>query len=214
VAVLSDSKSSLQALARGGTRNRGALQKEILYISHQLSRKGCDLKVMWVPSHTGIRGNELADREAKAALTNGTPVSLGLSLTEVKSKVHAAALAARADSMRKRCDEKGWFYLPPGKISPAPFPRRHLRVLRRCRTWSANFLLHPARCNCGQELSLHHVVGGCGELSPQTSGRLQALRQKHGLRTHEFLVPHPALGVEPMRALLDVLVLSGLWRHF
>ena len=82
VAILSDSKSALQALAAGGTRNRGDLQAEILFLAHQLILKGSDVFLMWLPSHTGIKGNEFADKEAKEAAKDGTAVDLKLSLTE------------------------------------------------------------------------------------------------------------------------------------
>ena len=88
VAILSDSKSALQALAAGGTRNRGDLQAEILFLAHQLILKGSDVFLMWLPSHTGIRGNEFADKEAKEAANDGTAVDLKLSLTEMKSATH------------------------------------------------------------------------------------------------------------------------------
>ena len=80
VAILSDSKSALQALAAGGTRNRGDLQAEILFLAHQLILKGSDVFLMWLPSHTGIKGNEFADKEAKEAAKDGTAVDLKLSL--------------------------------------------------------------------------------------------------------------------------------------
>ena len=55
-AILSDSKLALQALAAGETRNRGNLQAEILFLAHQLILKGSDVFLMWLPSHTGIKG--------------------------------------------------------------------------------------------------------------------------------------------------------------
>nr|KAG5687573.1 hypothetical protein BaRGS_009970 [Batillaria attramentaria] len=70
VVILSDSKSSLQALERGGTTNRSDVQSEILFLAHQIITKGTILALMWLPSHSGIRGNELADRAA------GTPPAM------------------------------------------------------------------------------------------------------------------------------------------
>ena len=61
VAILSDSKSSLQALSKGGTRNRSTLQQETLYLAHKLIAKRFAVTLMWLPLHTGIRGNDLAD---------------------------------------------------------------------------------------------------------------------------------------------------------
>nr|KAG5689128.1 hypothetical protein BaRGS_013889 [Batillaria attramentaria] len=85
VVILSDSKSSLQALERGGTRNRSDVQCEILFLAHQIITKGTILALMWLPSHSGIRGNELADRAARDATGDGMEAKLLQTLSEVKT---------------------------------------------------------------------------------------------------------------------------------
>ena len=117
VAILSDSKSSLQALARGGTRNRACFQQEILFLAHQIIRCGTDLTFMWLPSHTGIRGNDLADHAAKAATQTGTPVETNqpISIGSEEQDQRGSSPSARrspAAKMRgswmdfpKRCEE-------------------------------------------------------------------------------------------------------------
>nr|KAG5704907.1 hypothetical protein BaRGS_003890 [Batillaria attramentaria] len=85
VVILSDSKSSLQALERGGTRNRSDVQSEILFLAHQIITKGTILALMWLPSHSGIRGNELADRAARDATGDGMEAKLLQTLSEVKT---------------------------------------------------------------------------------------------------------------------------------
>nr|KAG5712173.1 hypothetical protein BaRGS_014523 [Batillaria attramentaria] len=87
VVILSDSKSSLQALERGGTRNRSDVQSEILFLAHQIITKGTILALMWLPSHSGIRGNELADRAARDATGDGMEAKLLQTLSEVKTSV-------------------------------------------------------------------------------------------------------------------------------
>nr|KAG5710803.1 hypothetical protein BaRGS_026954 [Batillaria attramentaria] len=82
VVILSDSKSSLQALERGGTRNRSDVQSEILFLAHQIITKGTILALMWLPSHSGIRGNELADRAARDATGDGMEAKLLQTLSE------------------------------------------------------------------------------------------------------------------------------------
>ena len=82
VAILSDSKSELHVLAAGGTRNRGDLQAEILFLAHQLILKGSDVFLMWLPSHMGTGGNRFADKETKEAAKDGTAES-GASTTPV-----------------------------------------------------------------------------------------------------------------------------------
>ncbi|XP_070182929.1 sodium- and chloride-dependent glycine transporter 2-like [Littorina saxatilis] len=55
VVIFSDSKSALTAL-QNGSRNREELQTEILFLCHQIIASGTELTLMYIPSHTGIRG--------------------------------------------------------------------------------------------------------------------------------------------------------------
>ena len=112
VAILSDSKSALQALAAGGTRNRSDLQAEILCLAHQLILKGSDVFLMWLPSHTGIRGNQFQDKEAKEAAEDGTAVDLKLSLSKIKSATHKTARKIREEFLKQRYETHGWLFLP------------------------------------------------------------------------------------------------------
>ena len=100
VAILSHSKSAQKALAVGGTRNRGNLQAEILFLAHKLMLNGSDVFLMWMASHTDIRGNEFADKEAKEAAKDGTAVDLKLSLTDIKSITHRTARKIREEFLK------------------------------------------------------------------------------------------------------------------
>ena len=101
------SKSALLALAKGGSKNRGELQAEILFLGHQLILKRTDVLLMWLPSHTGIRGNEMADKEAKKATKNGIVTELKPSLTEIKSQTRKAARKMREEALKQRCEFHG-----------------------------------------------------------------------------------------------------------
>ena len=68
--IFSDSKSVLQALGDGWTTN--PLLRRVLELHTNISKSKLII-FCWVPSHVGIRGNEAADRAAKAALDS--PVS-------------------------------------------------------------------------------------------------------------------------------------------
>jgi len=64
--ILSDSLSSLQALAN---RNRvNCYVEKVLDFHAKVIAEGKSVVFMWVPSHIGIVGNEMADEAAKAAL--------------------------------------------------------------------------------------------------------------------------------------------------
>ena len=65
--IFSDSRSALEALKSYNPKN--SLVREIKYKFHRLYNSGFDVEICWVPSHIGIRGNEVADKAAKEAIT-------------------------------------------------------------------------------------------------------------------------------------------------
>ena len=64
--IVTDSKSALQAIE--GQKWQNPLIRNILDVYENLHERN-DIVFCWVPSHVGIKGNELADRHAKLALT-------------------------------------------------------------------------------------------------------------------------------------------------
>ena len=91
------------------------MQAEILFLAHQLILKGSDVFLMWLPSETGIRGNEIADKEAKEAAKDGTAVNLEFSLTEIKSATHGTAGKVYEELFKQHCETDGWLFLPGGQ---------------------------------------------------------------------------------------------------
>ena len=66
--IVSDSRSALQALQGDDLQNPMIMSlKEKLHLIRTETDKV--IKFMWVPSHTGIKGNEVADTKAKEAAT-------------------------------------------------------------------------------------------------------------------------------------------------
>ena len=60
-----DSLSVLQSLNNWNCRNRADLIFDILFKIHILRSKGLIVDFIWIPSHSGIYGNEIADNLAK-----------------------------------------------------------------------------------------------------------------------------------------------------
>ncbi|KAL8578289.1 hypothetical protein ACOMHN_005680 [Nucella lapillus] len=165
--ILTDSKSSLQGLASGRTKNRQEFQAEISFLTHQILYKGTDLTLMWLPSHTGIKGNELADKAAKRATEDGTHVTLQLSTLEIKNKIRQTANNIRNDTLKTRCTEHGWVFIPMPKTSPRlTLPRKNQKLLRRIRTGHHRSTSQNITCQCGKEATLQHIFSDC---SPSTA---------------------------------------------
>ena len=70
IVILSDSKSALMALVNQSSKERADIIYEILYLIHQLIVRGCYISIMWVPGHSNLYGNEMADHCAKEAARN------------------------------------------------------------------------------------------------------------------------------------------------
>jgi ribonuclease HI len=82
--IFSDSMSCLQAISNHKFAHPDIL--EILEKCHNLQTNGKLVKFCWIPSHVGIKGNELADSAAKTALQ--LPISQNLNLIYSDLKRH------------------------------------------------------------------------------------------------------------------------------
>lgn len=67
VILNSDSLSALQVLKSGSLKDNKWLITSILLEAGVLASQGKTVLLHWVPSHVGLRGNEMADREANVA---------------------------------------------------------------------------------------------------------------------------------------------------
>ncbi|GBN48984.1 hypothetical protein AVEN_51569-1 [Araneus ventricosus] len=77
--IYTDSMSVLQSLQQTDSSNNPVIC-DILLQMEDLRNKGFDILFCWVPSHTGIKGNELADSAAKSALV---PLNSAVPLSDV-----------------------------------------------------------------------------------------------------------------------------------
>ena len=77
VVVFSDSKSALLHLVKCIKGNRGIpVAYKLLNEVIKLILKGVAVKLQWVPSHLGIKGNEEADKLARKVLVDGINLNI------------------------------------------------------------------------------------------------------------------------------------------
>ena len=65
--IFSDSRSAIEALKNYMPRN--PLVQQIKISLHKLYEAGVNIEICWIPAHIGVKGNEDADKAAKAATT-------------------------------------------------------------------------------------------------------------------------------------------------
>ena len=83
VSVFSDSLSAIRSIETERSNSRPTLLRDTL--THALQKQ---VSLVWVPSHIGIHGNEMADQLAcEGAKKPAVDIDIGLELTEVYSVV-------------------------------------------------------------------------------------------------------------------------------
>lgn len=90
--ICTDSLSALENMQSGISGCRHDLIYEIFVLLFKIQRLGLHVKLVWVPAHVGVQGNELADRYAKKALkydkiTVTTKMSKAETITLIKQEI-------------------------------------------------------------------------------------------------------------------------------
>jgi exonuclease III/ribonuclease HI len=211
IVIFSDSKSVLQSLSKGGSNTRRFAQNAILKLIDNILGKVEDLTLMWIPSHSNIFGNELADRAAKTAATNGEVTDISFSKSELINHVKQNAISLREDQIKKRCKDHNWLFLPGHKNHIPNLPRYYQKVINRIRVQSPCYRFNHFHCPCGDRVSLDHCIK-CSAL-PQMSS-VRQLQIKYNLLIEDLLQLHPSLGDVPMRTLVTAIVQSDIRKWF
>jgi len=185
VVFCSDSRSSLQALQQN-TSNRTELQREILFTCHQLISSGTSVSFLWVPSHVGVRGNELADVAAKeAAESSHVNTNIGYSVTELYSKIRALIRSQYLTSL---------LFQPIDMHDLHPdLPTNLLTIFRRLRAGGCRFHIFKKSCHCGEPYSFQHIFAPCAT-NNITFKALYDHMQLHGLSPQDYLRSSSSLG--------------------
>ena len=165
VIILSDSKSVLQALNSSVSKNRADLINECKLLIHQIMSKGIDLVLMWVPSHSGIQGNDCVDLEAKkAAEKEMIDFDIGLSLSEIYSKLKISIEKEWSEMYKNCCQERNWIYYEDN--SSPPLSCHILPLFYRLRAGYLKYHYNNVTCVCNDLLSFHHIFE-CNDLIPK-----------------------------------------------
>ena len=168
ILILSDSKSALTALRCQSKSSRSDLVCEILFLIHQLITRGIDVTLLWVPGHSNLRGNDLADFYAKDAARNNSDVLNCDILLSSSEAIHI--LTSSIWNIRKKqyledsARKHRWDVSKPTSKCcnpPGPIPNRNLVHRLRVNGWLGRYLKPAPVCACGQTLDIPHFLFDC-----------------------------------------------------
>ena len=172
IVMLVDSQSVLQSLDSFNVNTRPDLMYEIYYLLYCLSLKGTSIDFSWIPSHCGIKGNEMADRAARKGAKRSDRF---LDLNIPKSSDDYYTILEKTAWKIFYTNIEGRPILK--KKSPLTFVKEklsnsHLHYFRlvtslifRIRTNSLKTKFSKnANCICGRRISLGHILFNCQDI--------------------------------------------------
>ena len=187
--ICTDSNSATQALAQKHN-NAHPTVHQINNKIQQITNMGKTIKILWIPGHVGIHGNEKADEAAKLSLQNPERNNIPIPLNDFLSLIHEKHL----QSVQFDWDVNPHPFLHPIKPKAQYWPstnqntRRKETILARLRTGHTR-LTHsyitdgetPTACQtCNRRYNVKHVLLHC----PQYDGARQKLI-RHANAKHE-----------------------------
>lgn len=208
--ICTDSKSSLQHIARCASGHRGvSVAYDILSKIDELIQKGVQLRLQWVPSHIGIQGNEKADMLAKHAAKHGREINIILDYSERLPKFKIICHENWKEHFDRMSVEKGIWYKTI-QSQPPRFPwftsshlsRKLVVTAHRIRSGHIPcnkfaFLMKKItspNCEvCGVIEDLHHLLMECVRFESDRSTLFRALKlNKNDIGTFHKILSQPA----------------------
>ena len=172
--ILSDSLSCLTALMSSETKNPIILKLKLKM--HIILSKGINISFLWIPSHVGIEGNEMADELAKAGLSSENIKYLKVPQSDYKQIITQHFQSKWQASWSEQTSNK------LHAIQPKLRPRTNLGLSRRDGVkytrlkighthLTHSFLLKgepPPLCvGCDKSFTIKHILTECVEFREQ-----------------------------------------------
>ena len=207
IAVLSDSKSSLQALQRKPT-SRFQKQHDIHKKIHNLHQKGHRITLAHIPSHMGIPGNDRADRlavQSAHAVANMTGAEQVSSLDYTRDEIYSL--------LNKNATLKLPTYKTLTKFKTPDIPVSQRHIYYRLRTDSCyykkmNFTSNPIRCTCNTPISIKHILSNCPHHLQLCTDILITMAKYSLTDFYQALLPHEKTGLRAAKEICQLLATS------
>ena len=192
--VFSDSLSVLESLKHSKFKN--TINPNLLDIKNKYSlieheNKNRIIKLFWIPSHSGLSGNELADKYAKLAGNSEATTQIKLPFTDFYEEYRRESRENTEIILREQAESKGknYFKYFCNKRSKPWFDKLNLSryqivTISRCRSdhynlaaslFKVNIITSQnCQCNCEQQ-DLNHIIWNCTLYEEQRTQLFQDL---------------------------------------
>jgi ribonuclease HI len=170
--ILSDSLSTLQAIQNKKFEHPFILN--ILETYHNLSQLNKTIIFCWIPSHVGIRGNEMADMAAKDALTSQIDQNIRIPYSDLKNKISINILSNWQNSWNNSIFNKLHTVQPTisNTKKTSTINRKDETIMHRLRIGHTRYThvhlltktTHPLCNYCQTPISVEHIFLPCPQL--------------------------------------------------
>ena len=196
--IMTDSQEALKVIRMAGKSSKAVEAcQSVRTALARAQEQGRAIHLRWVPAHSSVRGNEEADRLAKAATREGVKVTKEPTRRIAEARLIRKLIEADIDKRAEEAIGKGWgkytFRLDkalPGRHTKALYDSlsaEQAKILAQARTNHTHLLSFQARigqaqsaeCACRKARdTIEHLLLGC-----QRWDHLRTeLKQKAGLR--------------------------------
>ncbi|KYQ56635.1 hypothetical protein ALC60_04432 [Trachymyrmex zeteki] len=176
--IFSDSESALEALRNSNSTQRNYLIYYIKQAYIEVTKRGTEIVLFWVPAHCGIPGNELADQCAKRAAL-GTcrprfwvPYEDLLALSRIGANNHQEEYMRRVSVYEGKGTQYDLFYTSSTKtwFHKESLSRREIVHINRLRSNHVNTyeslyrigIVSSSACPCGDSRqTVNHLIFHC-----------------------------------------------------
>lgn len=200
IRIFTDSQSALQAILDtkvNTTRSLAVVHCKQMLL--ELKNNNEDIQVVWIPGHTGIPGNEIVDKLAKAAIRESPKPNEQITINDFKLH-HMQIVRSREGKkpkplyISKSLNRQDLTTIMNIKHKVAMTPTYQHRIR----------LADSANCICGQRGDINHMLLGCTQYTTQIRKFISEICAITGLGP---------FSIQNLVATSNIAILKALLRH-